>query len=143
MHPAKHSLIPQVLRYPRILSTRPSHQSSLPRLMLINQIHLLNRMQQHPRQTHPPLRRLLHFLPAIIIDFIAQPPLPQIRRVARMIVPRRAEEIMLSFVGEHRRSCSARRPVVAVVEDGGEVGGWPGAVDVDGMRCVHGFVAVV
>lgn len=111
--------------------------------MLKHQIHLLNGMQQHRRQTHPPLTRQLLLFTAIVINPISQPSLPDIRAKTSMIVPSRAKEIMLSLVAKHRGPRAAGRAVAAVIEDRGEVGRGPRAVDVDGVRGVDGFVAMV
>ncbi len=111
--------------------------------MLKNQLYPLNRMHQHPRQTHPPLPRHLRLLAPIIIHPLTQPPFPQIRRKPRIIIPRRAAEIMLALVRENARAGPASSAVEAVVEDGRQICGRPRAVDVDGVRGVDGFVAVV
>jgi hypothetical protein len=60
-----------------------------------------------------------------------------------MIIPSRAQKVMLPFVAENRRSRAASRAVAAVVVDGGEVGRRPRAVDVNRVRRIDGFVAVV
>ena len=100
-------------------------------------------MQQDARQAHAPFTLDLKLLSTIIIHLVAQPPLPEIRRKARMIVPRGTQKIVLSLVGEDRHARPATCTVTSVVEDGSEVLRRPFAVDEDGVRRVYGFETVV
>ena len=98
-----------------------------------NHIHILDRIQQHRRQTHPPLPRQLLLLAAIIINTVPKPTPPEIRRKPSRVEPGSPAEVMLA-VPEDRRARTTRGTIPAGVEDGLEVGRWPATVDVDGVR---------
>ena len=111
--------------------------------MLVDQINLLDGMQEHAGQAHAALASHLLFLTTITIDPVPQPPLPDVAGEASVIVPSRAEKVVLPLVRKDARPGATSGAIAAVIEDGGEVRRWPAAVDVDGVRGVYGFEAVV
>ena len=89
------------------------------------------------------LARELLLLAAIIVDTVPHPALPQVGRKARVVVPRRAEEVVLALVREDGQARAAGGPVAPVVEDGRQVLDGPLAVYKHRVGRVDGFEPVV
>jgi len=126
-------------------STRPTpspFQSSTVLNPFNNQLHILNRMQQHPRQTHPPFpSNFLLFSPSII-NPVTQPPPPQIRRKPSIVIPTSPSEVMFS-IPKHACPTPATCSILAAIENSFQVLRRPVPINEHGMGRVDSFQPVM